>query len=106
VANVPQVAFRWAGEANISIAIDLPVGGEATRMVPKVTDLRVSGVARVLLSPLVNEIPGFGAAVVALRCSFPPFMQRHETGMFVWGPADGEEERWSVGKSWEKGTRS
>lgn len=37
-------------------------------MVPKVTDLRISGVARVLLSPLVNEIPGFGAAVVSLRC--------------------------------------
>ena len=37
------------------------------RMVPKVTDLRVAGVARVLLSPLVKEIPGFGAASVALR---------------------------------------
>jgi hypothetical protein len=69
ICAVEQIAFRWAGEANISIAIDLPVGGEATRMVPKVTDLRVSGVARVLLSPLVNEIPGFGAAVIALRCA-------------------------------------
>ena len=62
-----EVAFRWAGEANIAIAIDLPAGGDYTRMVPKVTDLRVAGVARVLLSPLVPEIPGFGAASVALR---------------------------------------
>jgi hypothetical protein len=62
-----EVAFRWAGEANIAIAIDLPAGGDFTRMVPKVTDLRVAGVARVRLSPLMGEIPGFGAAVVALR---------------------------------------
>ena len=62
-----EVAFRWAGEANIAIAIDLPAGGDLTRMVPKVTDLRVAGVARVRLSPLVDAIPGFGAALVALR---------------------------------------
>ena len=62
-----EVAFRWAGEANIAIAIDLPAGGDYTRMVPKVTDLRVAGVARVTLSPLVDAIPGFGAAMVALR---------------------------------------
>ena len=62
-----QMAFRWAGDANIAIAIELPAGGEHTRMVPKVTDLQVAGVARVILSPLVPVIPGFGAAVVALR---------------------------------------
>ncbi len=61
------MAFRWAGDANIAIAIELPAGGEHTRMVPKVTDLQVAGVARVILSPLVPVIPGFGAAVVALR---------------------------------------
>ena len=63
-----QVAFRWAGDANIGIAIELPAGGEHTRMVPKVTDLQVAGIARVILSPLVPVIPGFGAAIVALRC--------------------------------------
>ena len=63
-----QVAFRWSGDANIAIAIELPAGGEHTRMVPKVTDLQVAGVARVILSPLVPIIPGFGAAVIALRC--------------------------------------
>jgi hypothetical protein len=64
-----QVAFRWAGDANIALAIELPAGGEATRMVPKVSDLQVAGVARVTLTPLVPEIPGFGAAVISLRCA-------------------------------------
>ena len=62
-----QVAFRWAGDANIAIAIELPAGGEHTRMVPKVTDLQVAGVARVILDPLVPVIPGFGAAIISLR---------------------------------------
>lgn len=68
-----QVSFRWAGDANIAIAIELPAGGEHTRMVPKVTDLQVAGVARVILGPLVPVIPGFGAAVIALR-SPPPLI--------------------------------
>ena len=63
-----QVAFRWAGDANIAIAIELPAGGEHTRMVPKVNDVQVAGVARVSLTPLVTEIPGFGAAIISLRC--------------------------------------
>ncbi|KAK9808833.1 hypothetical protein WJX72_004641 [[Myrmecia] bisecta] len=62
-----EVAFRWAGEANIAIAIELPAGGDATRMVPKVSDLDVRGTCRVILAPLVDEVPGFGAAVIALR---------------------------------------
>ena len=35
----------------------------------QVTDLQVAGVARVVLDPLVPVIPGFGAAVIALRCA-------------------------------------
>ena len=62
------MAFRWAGDANIAIAIELPAGGEHTRMVPKVKDVQVAGVARVSFSPLVPEIPGFGAVVISLRC--------------------------------------
>lgn len=62
-----QVALRWAGDANIAIAIELPAGGEATRMVPKISDLHIQAIGRVLLAPLVGEIPGFGAAVIALR---------------------------------------
>lgn len=61
-----EVSFRWSGDANIHLAIDLQGGGVITRMVPKVTDLAVSGCARILLSPLVPEIPGFAAATVAL----------------------------------------
>lgn len=62
-----QVSLRWSGDANIAIAIELPAGGEATRMVPKVSDLHVNAIGRVLLAPLVGEIPGFGAAVISLR---------------------------------------
>ena len=36
-------------------------------MVPKVSDLHVNAIGRVLLAPLVGEIPGFGAAVISLR---------------------------------------
>ena len=61
------MALRWAGDANIAIAIELPAGGEATRMVPKISDLHIQAVGRVVLAPLVGEIPGFGAAVIALR---------------------------------------
>lgn len=43
-------------------------------MVPKVTDLQFAGVARVILSPLLPVIPGFGAAVVALRCACLSFL--------------------------------
>lgn len=62
-----QVALRWSGDANIAIAIELPAGGEATRMVPKVSELHINAIGRVLLAPLVGEIPGFGAAVISLR---------------------------------------
>lgn len=62
-----EVALRWAGDANIAIAIELPAGGEATRMVPKISDLHIQAVGRILLAPLVGEIPGFGAAVISLR---------------------------------------
>lgn len=36
-----QVDYRWAGDANIFLAIELPAGGSATRMVPKVSNLAV-----------------------------------------------------------------
>lgn len=37
----PQVDYRWSGDANIFLAIELPAGGSATRMVPKVSNLAV-----------------------------------------------------------------
>lgn len=36
-----QVDYRWSGDANIFLAIELPAGGSATRMVPKVSNLAV-----------------------------------------------------------------
>lgn len=42
LARVPQVGFRWAGEANIALAIEPIVSlGTLLRMVPKVSNLRV-----------------------------------------------------------------
>lgn len=70
-----DIDFRWAGDANIFLAIELPAGGTATRMVPKVSNLAVSGTLRVILSPLVPEIPGFGAATVSLMK--PPVVKFH-----------------------------
>lgn len=59
------MSFRLTGNSNIEIAVE--IAGGATRLVPKVTDLHVSGVARVILSPLLPEIPGFGAMVFSLK---------------------------------------
>lgn len=41
VDGVMQASFRWAGDANIAIAIEPAVAGSTLRMVPKVSDLRV-----------------------------------------------------------------
>lgn len=70
-----QVDFRWKGDANIIMGIELPVGGSLTRMAPKVSDLAVSGTARIVLRPLLETIPGFGAALVSLRA--PPIVRFH-----------------------------
>ena len=70
-----EVGFRWSGDASIFLAIELVAGGSATRMVPKVTDLAVSGQAKISLAPLLPEIPGFGAATVSLRR--PPNVKFH-----------------------------
>ncbi|KFM28651.1 Extended synaptotagmin-3 [Auxenochlorella protothecoides] len=70
-----EVDFRWSGDANIVMGIDLPVGGTLTRLAPKVSDLAVSGTARVVLRPLLDTIPGFGAALVSLRK--PPIVRFH-----------------------------
>lgn len=67
--------FRWSGDMGVHIAIELVGGGSATRMVPKVSDVTVSGTARIILAPLVPEIPGFGAATVSLMS--PPIVKFH-----------------------------
>jgi hypothetical protein len=36
-----EVDFRWAGDANITLAIDMTGAGEATRLCPKVANIMV-----------------------------------------------------------------
>lgn len=70
---VMEVQVRWCGDANITIGVDLPAGGDATRMCPKVSDISFVGHARVALYPLVDTIPCFGAAMVSLKS--PPIVK-------------------------------
>lgn len=66
-----EVAFRWAGEANIALAIEPIVSlGNLLRMVPKVSNLRVSGAVRIMMKPIVDDVPVVAAMVVALKA--PP----------------------------------
>ena len=60
-----QIGFRWAGDANISLCVELP--GDVAKLIPRVTDLRIGGTLRVILAPLCDTIPCFGAAVISLR---------------------------------------
>jgi len=70
---VMEVAFRWRGDANIQLFIQLhglsQLAGEATSMVVKFTKLQLSGCLRVVLYPLVDQVPGFGAITAALTQS-------------------------------------
>ncbi|KAJ9532490.1 hypothetical protein QJQ45_010556 [Haematococcus lacustris] len=63
---VLELDLRWCGEANITLAIELSAG-EFTKICPKVTDISFVGSLRVTLAPLVDRLPGFGAAVVTFR---------------------------------------
>uniref|UniRef100_A0A7S0RQP9 C2 domain-containing protein n=1 Tax=Chlamydomonas leiostraca TaxID=1034604 RepID=A0A7S0RQP9_9CHLO len=65
-AMVMEVDVRWCGEANITLAIELSAG-EFTKMCPRVTDISFVGSLRIMLTPLVDTIPCFGAAVVTFR---------------------------------------
>lgn len=62
-----EVDVRWQGDANIILGVDLPAGGEATRLCPKLTDLVFVATLRIQLKPLVQKIPGFAAVVVSLK---------------------------------------
>jgi len=70
---VMEIVFRWQGDANIGLFIALQglnqLGGDATKMVVKLTKLQLSGTLRITLSPLVDKIPGFGAITAALTKS-------------------------------------
>lgn len=62
-----EVDVRWVGDANISLGIELPIGGDFTRLNPKVKDIVFVATLKLVLQPLVEEIPGFAAAAVALK---------------------------------------
>jgi len=66
-----EVGFRWAGEANIALAIEPIVSlGSVLRMVPKVSNLRMSGVWRIVMKPLIDDVPVVAGMVVAMKA--PP----------------------------------
>jgi hypothetical protein len=62
-----EVDVRWSGDANICLGIDLPVGGDLTRLNPKVTDIVFVATFKVILKPLVRKVPGFAAMALALK---------------------------------------
>lgn len=62
-----ELDVRWSGDANITLGIDLPAGGEFTRLTPKVTDIVFVATLKVIMKPLVDEIPGFAGVAVALK---------------------------------------
>jgi len=68
-----EIDFRWHGDANIAFFIQLSglaaVGGEATQMVVKLTKLQLSGTLKVIMTPFVDVIPGFGAVLLSLTNS-------------------------------------
>ncbi|KAF5826767.1 hypothetical protein DUNSADRAFT_2081 [Dunaliella salina] len=64
-ALVMEVEMRWCGEANIALAIDLEP--PFRQMCPGVEDVSFSGTLRIVLQPLVDDIPGFGAAMITFR---------------------------------------
>lgn len=68
-----ELDVRWCGDANIVLGIDLPAGGEYTRLNPKVKDIVFVATIKVILKPLVDKIPGFAAAAVALKA--PPIIK-------------------------------
>lgn len=64
---VMEVDLRWSADtANIALAVDMLGGTDLTRLVVRVTDIALSGTARVTFQPLIGEYPGFGAMTVAL----------------------------------------
>eukprot|EP00200_Dunaliella_tertiolecta_P001773 CAMPEP_0202346946 /NCGR_PEP_ID=MMETSP1126-20121109/5518_1 /ASSEMBLY_ACC=CAM_ASM_000457 /TAXON_ID=3047 /ORGANISM="Dunaliella tertiolecta, Strain CCMP1320" /LENGTH=747 /DNA_ID=CAMNT_0048938425 /DNA_START=160 /DNA_END=2400 /DNA_ORIENTATION=+ len=66
-ALVMEVEMRWCGQANIALAIDFEPPVPFTKICPAVEDITFSGALRIVLQPLVDDIPGFGAAMVTFR---------------------------------------
>lgn len=70
LARVLQVGFRWAGEANIALAIEPIISlGTLLRMVPKVSNLRVTFCAALgSICPVCNaHVLQLASAIVHVR---------------------------------------
>ena len=63
--RLPHTAATHTASATLPHTLLLP-HCRAAPLLPQVTNLAVSGTARVQLKPLLPEVPGFGAAVVSL----------------------------------------
>eukprot|EP00210_Caulerpa_lentillifera_P002283 g2193.t1 len=83
--------LRWSGDATMSLAIEpnIPSMTEATTMCPKVTDISCSGTLRIVLKPIVSEIPCFGAIIASFLKA--PALQFHcDFGRALGGSASGK----------------
>ncbi|MEW5302412.1 MAG: hypothetical protein WDW36_005202 [Sanguina aurantia] len=58
-----EVEVRWCGDANITLAVE-SVAGDKLSICPKVTNVSFAGTLRIILKPLVAEVPGFAAAQI------------------------------------------
>ncbi|GLI60523.1 hypothetical protein VaNZ11_002529 [Volvox africanus] len=61
---VLELAVKWCGDPNITLAIEIP-GGQ--KLCPRVLDISFAATLRVVLRPLVPRLPGF----VALMATVP-----------------------------------
>lgn len=59
-----EVDFRWAGDANITLAIDMTGAGEATRLCPKVANIMV--VATMQVRPILVSMMVMHGSMVLL----------------------------------------
>ncbi|KAG2493048.1 hypothetical protein HYH03_008711 [Edaphochlamys debaryana] len=64
-----EVAVKWSGDPNITLAIETPTG----KMCPRVLDISFAATARIKLYPLVDRIPGFVAAMATVPA--PPLIK-------------------------------
>ncbi|KAG2448432.1 hypothetical protein HYH02_006324 [Chlamydomonas schloesseri] len=61
-ALVMEVSVKWCGDPNITLAIVTPTG----TVCPRVLDISLVASIRIKLSPLVDRLPGFVAAMVTM----------------------------------------
>ncbi|PNH08684.1 Synaptotagmin-2 [Tetrabaena socialis] len=60
---VMEVAVKWCGDPNITLAIEIP-GGQ--KLCPRIMDISLMATIRIVLNPLVARIPGFVGAMATV----------------------------------------